>query len=685
MITTVVWTLAFTTAIGFFLYQIYGRLSVLLKMKRDDARDYTPATFTQRTRNTLVYAFGQYKFFRDGGIAGLLHIVVFWGFITLGLQVMTMFARGWFPEFTLPHWIIPPYGPAKDFFQLAVLCAVGILLYRWLVIKPQRLMGFLPAEAKLHSQSHLEAKVILCFIATIMTSGFIYDAGRIAAFPLEPEMQFEARWQPLTAWIASLFNGNAELAATAAQAAWWVHNGIILVFLNVLPRSKHFHIITAVINVFLGRVDPAGRIAKVDFTSETPSFGRSKPMDFTWKQGLDMYSCTECGRCSSMCPATATGKPLAPRQFLLQLRDTLYSQQGDILKKSPEELAAMDVVVGDGKPVLDSVVWSCNTCRACEDACPVNIEYVDKIVSIRQHLVQEVSRFPEELGRTFKGLENNSNPWGISGEERMAWADGLDVPRMADTPNAEYLYYVGCGGAFDSNNRKTTQSFVKILKQAGVSFAVLGKEELCNGETARRLGNEYLFQTMAEALVSKINSYGVKKILVNCPHCFNTMSNEYPDFGGKWEVIRAGTLVAQLLKDGRVKMTENFEKKVVYHDSCYYGRFNNVFEEPRALLSHVPGAKLEEMDLNKNKGTCCGAGGGRMWMEEPAAQRVNAMRVGQALDKKPDVIATSCPYCRIMIGNGVTDKGVEDKVEVMDVMQILAEGMQKTPAGQNPA
>jgi Fe-S oxidoreductase len=247
---------------------------------------------------------------------------------------------------------------------------------------------------------------------------------------------------------------------------------------------------------------------------------------------------------------------------------------------------------------------------------------------------------------------------------------------MADNPNVEYLYYVGCGGAFDSNNRKTTQSLVKILQEGGISFAILGKEELCNGETARRLGNEYLFQTLAEALVTKIQSYNVKKILVNCPHCFNTMTNEYPDFGGKWEVIRAGDLVKQLVESGKIKITKTFDKKIVYHDSCYYGRFNDVFEEPRSVLSHVPGAKLEEMDANRRQGTCCGAGGGRMWMEEKADQRVNHLRVSQALEKKPDVIATSCPYCRIMIGNGVTDKGAEEKVQVMDVMQIVASNME---------
>jgi Fe-S oxidoreductase len=342
------------------------------------------------------------------------------------------------------------------------------------------------------------------------------------------------------------------------------------------------------------------------------------------------------------------------------------------MKKAAGAEPTWNQVVGEGKAVIDEVVWSCVQCRACEEACPVNIEYVDKIVDMRQHLVQEASRFPSELNRAFKGLETQSNPWGMSPEERDAWAEGMDVPRMANTPNAEYLYYVGCGGSLDSNNKRSTQSFIKILKKAGVNFAILGKEELCNGETARRLGNEYLYQTMAEALVALLNKYQVKKILVNCPHCFNTLAKEYPEFGGNYEVIRAADMVNRLVAEGKVPMEGSFDKKVVYHDSCNYGRFNGVYDEPRQAIQSVPGLKLTEMEKSKSQGTCCGAGGGRMWMEEPKDQRVNIMRADQALEKKPDVIATSCPFCKIMLGSAVNEKGVNDKVQVMDVMEIVA-------------
>ncbi len=631
---SLIWTLCFLAGIGFFSWQLWQRFGVLLKLRRDDGRDYSQKTFGKRISNTIIYAFGQWKFFRDDQPAGVMHIVIFWGFMTLSLQVITMFARGWFPEFHIP---IPGYHYMRDAFEVGVLVAVSVALFRWLVLKPTRLFGFLPAEKRLRSQSHGEAILILCFIATIMISGLLYDYA-------SPEI---------------------------ASAAWWVHNLVILVFLNLLPRSKHFHIITAVANVFLGKVEPKGQLAKKDFTSDNPLFGRSTVNQFTWKQALDMYSCTECGRCSSMCPATATGKPLAPRQFLLDLRDAVYGAQPQLLKAAAGA-EGFETIVGEGKAVIDEVIWSCVQCRACEEACPVNIEYVDKIVDIRQHLVQEASRFPAELNRAFKGMETQSNPWGISSAEREAWSEGLSVPRLSEKPNPEYLYYVGCGGSFDANSKKSSQSFIKILNAAKVDFAILGNSELCNGDSARRLGNEYLYQSMAEALVNTLNSNGIKKILVNCPHCFNTISKEYPQFGGHYQVIAAAEFVNQLVKEGKIKPTKNLDKNIVYHDSCYYGRFSDLYSEPRDVLKSIPGVQLSEMERSKDKSMCCGAGGGRVWMEEPADQRVNVLRTEQALEKKPDVIATSCPFCKIMIGSGVNEKGLAEKVGVMDVMEIVA-------------
>ncbi len=669
----IVWTLFVVGLLGFFTYQVLNRWNVLRKMRKDDLRNYGKDSVGTRIKNTLIYAFGQKKFFYGDQPAGVMHFFIFWGFVILLFQVITMFVRGWVPDFTLPgfspHLLGKPYSLLKEIFEVAVAVGVSVGLFRWTIQKPTRLMGFLPAEARLRSQTHGEAVLILSFILTIMISGLFYDAGRLVYLAGTPDIELERPWQPVSWALSGFFLNSPDTARLVTEISWWVHNLVILVFLNLLPRSKHFHIITAIPNVYFGKVEPKGKLPKKDFEAENALFGRSQITHFTQKQVLDMYSCTECGRCSSVCPATASGKVLAPRQFLLDLRDTLYAAQPMLLAANgPVET---EVVVGEGRPVIDEVIWSCNACRACEEACPVNIEYVDKIIDIRQHLVQEASRFPEELNRAFKGMETQSNPWGISSDERTHWAQGHDVPTLDTNPTPEYLYYVGCGSAFDAANKGNTQSFIKILKAARVDFAVLGNKELCNGETARRLGNEYLYQTMAQALVDTINAAGIKKILVNCPHCFNTFKNEYPDFGGKWQIIRAAQLVGELVNDKKINMSGDFNKKVVYHDSCYYGRFNDVYEEPRNLLKQVPGAKLAEMTQSKENGKCCGAGGGRMWLEEDKDKRVNMDRVSQALDQKPDVIATSCPFCKIMLGSAVNEKGAE-QVKVMDLMEIVA-------------
>ncbi|MFQ5904006.1 MAG: (Fe-S)-binding protein, partial [Candidatus Binatia bacterium] len=441
-------------------------------------------------------------------------------------------------------------------------------------------------------------------------------------------------------------------------------------------RSKHFHIITAIPNVFFRKLEPAGALNIMDLEN-VETYGTSRINQFTWKQLLDMYSCTECGRCSSVCPATASGKPLAPRQLLLDLRDYLYSQEKEVAQKKSQDKDGDGVgtnIVGENL-IPDDVLWACTTCRACEEACPVLIEYVDKIVDMRRHLVQEEARFPSELNRTFKGMETQSNPWGIGQENRDAWAEGLGVPRLSEHPNAEYLYYVGCAGSFDDRNKKATLALAKILKKAGVSFAVLGKEELCNGETARRIGNEYLFQTMARGLIDILEKYGAKKILTNCPHCFNTLKNEYPQLGGKYEVTHAAEFVHKLIRDGKIALEQELPHKVTYHDSCYYGRYNHIYDPPREVIQGIRGTKLQEMKQCRHGAMCCGAGGGWMWMEEPRDKRVNYIRVQQALETDPEIIAVSCPYCMIMMEDGLKAKGMEEKVKTMDVMELVEQTM----------
>jgi Fe-S oxidoreductase len=692
----VVHSLLVVAALGYFANTMYGRFRVLQSVRWTDLFNRIP----ERVKALLVLGFGQKKFVIDKQDPGpsWMHFFIFWGFMILAVRVVTAFGQGWVGlGFHLPllgiHQLGGPYMLLKDVMEVIVLCSVSYALVRWLIIHPPRLYGFTPAEARLRNRSHAEALVILCFIGGIMLTDMLFEAGRFVYAPTDPDVVATRAWVPAASTLASLLAPfGAGAAHTLSEIGWWGHNLIIVVFLNLLPLSKHFHIITGLPNTFFRKLEPIGALSTMDLENAT-AFGTSHIDQFTWKQVLDMYTCTECGRCSSNCPATMTGKPLAPRQFLLDLRDYLYAHQQELVAAKSgaashgagngdgaatgDGAAAAEPfganLIGEDSVIHDDVLWSCNVCRACEEACPVMIEYVDKIVDMRRSLVQEEARFPAELTRTFKGMETQSNPWGLGAEKRVAWADGMDVPLLADHPDAEYLYYVGCGGAFDDRNKKTTTAFTRILQKAGVSFAILGKDELCNGETARRLGNEYLYQSMAQMLVEVFNAANVKKIIVNCPHCFNTFRNEFPQFGGKYEVVHAAELVKQLLDQGRIQLKKDgfAGLPVTYHDSCYYGRFNNVYDSPREVIQAVTGEPPQEMTRHGRTGMCCGAGGGRMWIEEDPDKRVNLLRTDQALETNPKVIAMSCPFCMTMIGDGIKHKDMEDQVQALDVMEMI--------------
>jgi len=685
MPTAILFTVCLLVAVGLFIHQVWGRFNLLRAATGSFKVDRVP----KRLWAVVTIALGQKKFIRPEvswvreTLAGWLHFFVFWGFTVLGLQILTMFGRAYSEHFYVPlmspSLLGGPYMFLRDCFEGIVLVCVLVLLARWAVTRPMRLIGFAPAENRQRAHHHWEAYLILGCIGIIVSSGPVYDASRLVLHASEPAIAGEGSWEPLSnhvvrPWLAGMSLG---FVATVGAVAWWAHNLSVLVMLNFLPLAKHFHVITSLPNVFFQKLEPLGALSKQDLENAT-TFGASHIDQFTWKQVLDMFSCTECGRCSSQCPATATGKPLAPRQLLLDLRDYLYAHQDEVVAKRvrhrPNGDGAEPPEVGEnivGPVITDEVLWSCNVCRACEEACPVMIEYVDKIVDMRRHLVQEAARFPTELTRTFKGMETQSNPWGLGAEKRFDWAAGLGVPTVADKPDAEYLYYVGCAGAFDDRNRKTTQAFARLLEKAGVDFACLGREELCNGETARRLGNEYLYQTMAQACIESLNAAGVKKVIVNCPHCFNTIKNEFPQFGGQYEVIHAAELVARLVAQGRLQVPPAFKKRTVYHDSCYYGRFNEIYDEPRTVLARA-GAEVREMRRHKQFGMCCGAGGGRMWIEEDPDKRVNLLRTQQALETSPEVIAVSCPFCMTMLSDGIKARELEDKVQTLDVMEIVA-------------
>ncbi len=678
MVTTVIWTVAFLAFVGLFCRQVYQRLHVLLKTRPVARFDRIP----ERIFHTLKYAFGQFKFLthKEERLAGIVHALVFWGFLVLGGQVVILFARGWFPEFEAPlisggGILAPVFLVSKDLMEAVVFVCSFIFMGRWLITHPRRLMGFEPAEDKQVHHPHWEAVLILVFIAGITLAGLVYDGGRLVFLAGERGIELDRPYEPVAAMIAVVLQHfGSGVAQWASSVAWWTHNLTVLVFLNFLPLAKHFHVVTAIPNVFFDKLEPRGRLSKQDLEN-TEIFGTSQMEHFDWKQVLDMYTCTECGRCSSMCPATATGKPLAPRQMLLDLRNYLY-ENGEKVLNTAGEAGDGPTILGEHTGVTDEVIWSCNTCRACEDACPVHIEYVDKIVDIRRHLVQELASFPGEVTRVFKGMETQGNPWGIGADKRADWAEGLDIPTLAENPEAEYLFFVGCAGSFDDRAKKITQAVAKILKHAGVSYAILGRDEPCNGDTARRLGNEYLYQTMAQTAVEVFAGANVKKVITNCPHCFNTIKNEFPQFGGEYETAHASEVVADLIKQGKIKINGNGAESIVFHDSCYLGRYNEVYDPPREILKAIPGTELVEADRSRNLGMCCGAGGGRMWIDEEPDQRVNSLRVAQLLETKAGTIASGCPYCMTMLSDGVKEKQLEDSVKTKDVMEILAERLQ---------
>ncbi|HEY2774624.1 MAG TPA: (Fe-S)-binding protein [Candidatus Binatia bacterium] len=676
---TVIWTIAFLGLVGLFVAQVARRFAILGYMRSVDRWD----NIQERIGRTLKYAIGQFKFFKSpmrDRRAGVLHAFVFWGFLILGYQVVSMFARGWFPDFVIPLAGAAQFGGPvvflKDTFEVLVAVSALILVSRWLFTHPQRLMGFKPAEERVANHPHWEAVLILLFITTITCSGLIYDAGRMVFLAGNPEIEAEKMWGWASHALSHVLAGfGPGFAESASNTAWWIHNLVILTFINLLPNSKHFHVITSIPNVFFTKLEPLGRLSKQDLESENAIYGSSQMRHFDWKQVLDMYSCTECGRCSSHCPATATGKPLAPRQFLLNLRDYLYTHPESVTDPAVEGLVATGEERGAAEVISDEVLWACNTCRACEEACPVNIEYVDKIVDMRRHLVQEASRFPAELTRVFQGMERQSNPWGIGADKRADWAEGMDIPTLAENPEAEYLFFVGCAGSFDDRAKKITRAVAKLLKAANISFAILGRDEPCNGDTARRLGNEYLYQSMAQMAVETFEGFGVRKVITNCPHCFNTIKNEFPQFGGEYQVQHATEVVADLITSGRLSLDGGAAGSVAYHDSCYLGRYNGVYDAPRRILSALSGVDLREPERTRNFGMCCGAGGGRMWIEEKPEQRVNVLRVEQLLATGATTIASACPYCMTMLSDGVKAEEKNEQVRNRDVLELAADAL----------
>jgi Fe-S oxidoreductase len=620
--------------------------------------------------------FGQKKMFKDFW-PGLAHALIFFGFIIVTLGSSEHIIEGFLHGFTF-QFLFGPIYPAliwlQDVFHIIVIAVVAYFLWRRVVSHPQRL-----SRDPKHSRDGL---IVLAFTGGHMLAGLAAFVFFILAN--EPHHAFP-EFRPASAWIARhLFSPDFDpaLAMKLAWISWGLHIGTVAGFLMYIPHSKHLHVFTTGPNIFFARLDPKGALSNINFDDASiTSFGAGKISDFSWKDILDTYTCTACGRCNVYCPTANTGKPLKPMKLIQDMKAHLLDVGDTMLQARAKDPAAPlespKPMISEETGLSEETIWACTTCRACVEACPVMIEHVDKIVDMRRHLVLMEGKMPAELQNTMKNWETQSNPWGMPADSRDAWAQDLNVPRLADKPNAEFLFYVGCAGSFNDRNKRISTALVKILQAAKIDFAILGKEELCNGETARRSGNEYLAKAMIDAKIGVLNRYAVKKIITTCPHCFNTFKNDYPGFGYKAEKILHHTdFINQLVSEGRISVHQGaHSERIVFHDSCYLGRYNDIYEEPRAAIQAVTGSAPIEMPRNRSKGFCCGAGGARMWMEETIGKRINVDRVEEALREKPTVIAAGCPFCQVMIEDGLKTHHKQDEVKVRDVAELIAENL----------
>jgi len=657
-------------ALGFFGYSIFSSMRVLAGGRQDNRFDQLGL----RIRKMLEIAIGQKKMFKEP-IYGTMHALIFWGFLVLLLRsivLIVMAFTGKMDLIILTGGFGKGYTISKDIFEFIVLLMVSYGAFRRIFSRPKRIT---------HS---LEGIIILFMIMTLMLTDFLFDGARFANY--EAVRDTEMAYAPIGAFFYSMMQGmDASALAWIENISYWVHIAVLLIFMNLLPHSKHFHVITAIPNVFFSKLDPPGKLSDMDFEDETAeSFGAGRAEDMSWKQMLDFYTCTECGRCSVNCPAWNTDKPLNPKLLIKDLQHHMVSVQDRLKGKVDDEAMPPMTEDGESKMILavnEDVIWSCTTCRSCEENCPVMINHVDAIVDLRRYLVLTQAKFPKELNPTFKNLEQKGNPWGLASAARTDWMEDddiqdIEIPTIEDNPDAEYLFWIGCAGAYDDRQKRVTKALARILNKANVSYATMGLCETCTGDPARRAGNEYLFQMLAQQNVETLNEHGVKKIITHCPHCLNTLMNEYPAYGGNYEVLHHTEVIGKLITEKRIQPAKTLDQTITYHDSCYLGRYNDVYDAPRDALAAIPGVKMVEMEQSRENGMCCGAGGARIWLEERIGSRVNHLRVEQAMETSPDIIASGCPFCSTMLHDGIQDKNAGDNLKTVDIAELVADSLE---------
>ncbi|TCP23015.1 Fe-S oxidoreductase [Scopulibacillus darangshiensis] len=682
--------LAFLAVTAYGIYLFYHVVRTRYEFIKLGKKADWDQTVKERLQNVWINVFGQKKLLKDKK-SGAIHVMMFYGFLLVQFGAIDLIWKGLAPGSHLP---LGPVYPIFKFFQeivtFMILVAVVWSFYRRYVEKLVRLKrGF-------------KAGLVLIFIGGLMLSVLVANGMEI----IYQHADYSG-WEPLASIVAFIFQWLPDGGAHAIfYVAWWAHLLFLLTFLVYVPQSKHAHLIFGPTNVYLGRTHEVGRLKPIDFEDESAeTFGVNSIEEFTQKQLVDLYACVECGRCTNMCPATGTGKMLSPMDLIIKLRDHLTEHGAAVTSRTPwmpafafsntaanqiafnaagqgqKESAAAGAPASEiiGNVITEEELWACTTCRNCEDQCPVMNEHVDKIIDLRRYLVLTEGKMDQDAQRAITNIERQGNPWGLNRKEREIWRDGRDdievktVKEMEKADESfEYLFWVGSMGSYDNRSQKIAQSLAKVMNEAGVSFAILGNKEKNSGDTPRRIGNEFLFQELAQKNIDTFNKHGIKKIITADPHAYNTFKNEYPEFGLEGvEVYHHTELIYRWIQEGKIKPTYEVKERITYHDSCYLGRYNTVYDPPREILKSIPGVELIEMERNRETGMCCGAGGGMMWMEERTGNRMNVARTEQALAVNPTIISSGCPYCLTMMSDGTKAKEVEDTVNTFDIAELV--------------
>ncbi|MBI2849689.1 MAG: (Fe-S)-binding protein [Chloroflexi bacterium] len=662
---------------GIFFRRIRQLVSyMLLGRKEESFRQVVSRAFS-----TLVIVLSQWcqlKNLTSRDRAAIGHAFMAWGFFTFSSFYFLFIIIG--AGFGLSETLEDTkfffyYAWVMDFLAVLVFTGASWGLIRRFIIRPARLKGEQTAEALVillsvffHPLTHLGKE------ATGIALG-----GTLTTLGNSPP--------PISAALSNLFTGSAASIEAASTAFFWTHWLTVLLVLVLIAYSRYLHMIASLFNIFFRSPLPVGVLRTINLET-AESFGASKITDFTWKQILDLYSCVVCGNCQERCPATASGKPLNPKKVIQDLKRHLLEVAPELVKAkvsapaatggpgTPEAAPAAEPQYMAGTVVTEDEIWACTTCRACDNVCPIWVDHIDKIIDMRRNLVMERSQMPEPVQQALQCLATREHPWRGTTASRTDWTKGLGIKTLAEDSNIDIMYWVGCTAALEERNMKVAQATAKILQAAGIKFGILGMQEVCCGDPARRMGDEYQFQTLCQKNIETMKSYNIKKIVTTCPHCFNTLSHEYPQFGGNFEVVHHTQFILDLINSGRIKVGSLDGNKVVaYHDSCYLGRYNNIYQQPRKILKAIGGLKTVEMSRSKSNGFCCGGGGGHMWMEEEPAKRVNIKRTEQALETKAGLVATACPYCLAMFEDGLKTKGATEAVQAKDLSELVLQAM----------